>query len=229
MDNIVGSNNSSGNANTAAGGSEPNKEQHTVEAEKNINSVQPQEQMKRKETPRRSKAWEHFEEIKNSAGVVFQGRCLYYAKKIYCHSKIHGTSSLRNHVLTCMKNPHPKNTRQSLLTLLPVSNNVETKNNESQGSLGTWKFDQEAIRKCLAHMLIVDELPFKFVQREGFKKFLAATCPRFKLPSRWTLTRDCYDVYINERQSLKNFFKDHCQKVSITTDACTSIQRINYI
>ena len=141
MDNIVSSNNSSGNANTAAGGSEPNKEQHTVEAEKNINSEQPKEQMKRKETPRRSKAWDHFEEIKNSAGVVFQGRCLYCAKKIYYHSKIHGTSSLRNHVRTCMKNPHPKNTRQSLLTLLPVSNNVEAENNESQGSIGTWKFD----------------------------------------------------------------------------------------
>ena len=41
MDNIVGPNNSSGNTNTAAAGSEPNKEQHTVEAEKNINSEQP--------------------------------------------------------------------------------------------------------------------------------------------------------------------------------------------
>ena len=78
-------------------------------------------------------------------------------------------------------------------------------------------------------MLIVDKLPFKFMQREGFKKFLAAACPRFKLPSRWTLTRDCYDVFINERQSLKKFFKDHCQMVSITTDAWTSIQQINYM
>ena len=63
-------------------------------------------------------------------------------------------------------------------------------------------------------MLIVDELPFKFVQREGFKKSLAAAYPSFKLPSRWTLTRDCYDVYINERQSLKKFFKDHCQRLA---------------
>ena len=37
---------------------------------------------------------------------------------------------------------------------------------------------------CLAHMIIVDELPFKSVQREGFKKFLCVACPRFKLPSR---------------------------------------------
>ena len=174
MDNTVSPNNSNGNTNTTAGGSEPNKEQHTVEAEKNINPEQQQEQMKRKETPRRSKAWEHFEEIKNNVGIVVQVRCLYCAKKIHCHSKTYGTSSLRNHILTCMKNPYPKNTRQSLLTLLSVSNYVESENNESQGSLGTRKFDQEAIRKSLAHMLIVDELPFKFVQREGFKKFIVA-------------------------------------------------------
>ena len=92
-----------------------------------------------------------------------------------------------------------------------------------------WALGNSIKRQLDLHMLIVDELPFKFMQREGFKKFLAATCPRFKLPSRWTLTRDCYDVYINERQSLKKFFKDHCQRVSITTDAWTSIQRINYM
>ena len=96
---------------------------------------------------------------------------------------------------------------------------MEAENNESLGSLGTWKFDQEVNRKSLAHMLIMDELPFKFVQREDFKFFLVVACPSFKLPSRWTLTRDCYDVYINERHSLKNFSKDYCQRVSITTDA----------
>ena len=78
-------------------------------------------------------------------------------------------------------------------------------------------------------MLIVDELPFKFVQREGFKKNLSIAYPRFKLLIRWTFTMDCYDVYITERQSLKNFFKDHCQRANITTDAWTSIQRINYM
>ena len=70
------------------------------------------------------------------------------------------------------------------------------------GTLGTWKFDQEAIRKSLAHMLIVDELSFKFVQGEGFKKFL-----RFKLPSRWTLTRDCFELYMNKKYSLKLFLE----------------------
>ena len=78
-------------------------------------------------------------------------------------------------------------------------------------------------------MIIVDELPFKSVQWEGFKKFLCVACPRFKLPSRTTLTRNCFELYMNEKQSLKLFFRNHCQRVSIATDAWTSIQRINYM
>ena len=118
--------------------------------------------------------------------------------------------------------------RQKLLTLQPV-NMVESESKDALGSLGTWKFDQEAIRKSLAHMIIVDELPFKSLQREGFKKFLCVAYPRFKLPSRTTLTRDCFELYMKEKQSLTLFFRNHCQRVSITTDAWTSIQQINYM
>ena len=45
-------------------------------------------------------------------------------------------------------------------------------------------------------MLIVNEMPFKFVEYEGLKKFLSVACFRFKLPSKWSL---------NERHNLKNF------------------------
>ena len=35
-------------------------------------------------------------------------------------------------------------------------------------SLYNWKFDQEKAKKALAFMLIVDELPFEFVERKCF-------------------------------------------------------------
>ena len=69
----------------------------------------------------------------------------------------------RNHMLICMKNPNPKSIRQSLLTLQPDLNN-----SENVGVIWTWKFDNDAIRKALSNMCIVDELPFKFVEGEGF-------------------------------------------------------------
>ena len=64
--------------------------------------------------------------------------------------------------------PHGKDSRQSLLTLLPASDVSQSQ----VGVIGTWNFDQDAIRKALAHMLIVDKLPFKFVEGDGFKKFM---------------------------------------------------------
>ena len=127
--------------------------------------------------------------------------------------------------MRCNKMPQSKDSRQSLLTLLPASDVSES----PVGVIGTWNFDQEAIRKALAHMLIVDELPFKFVEGDGFKKFMASCCPRFKIPSRWTFSRDCHSVYLDEKVKLKEFLHNNCNRISITTDCWTSNQRINYM
>ena len=51
------------------------------------------------------------------------------------------------------------------------------------GSLDTWKFNQDVIRKAIAEMIIVDELPFRFVDGRGFRKWMALACPRFRVPS----------------------------------------------
>ncbi|XP_050207688.1 zinc finger BED domain-containing protein RICESLEEPER 2-like [Mercurialis annua] len=84
-------------------------------------------------------------------------------KNIYnSDTKINGTSTLRFHILSCLKNPHSKDTRQALFTLQPVA--ACPAKNEGKGQLGTWKFNQEDIRKALSYMLIMDELPFKFVE-----------------------------------------------------------------
>lgn len=47
-------------------------------------------------------------------------------------------------------------------------------------------------------MIVLDELPFKFVQGEGFKHFLSVACPRFSTPSRKTIARDIFLLYLNE-------------------------------
>ena len=40
---------------------------------------------------------------------------------------------------------------------------------KTKGVLISWKFDQDAIRKSIAYMLIVDKLPFKFIEGKGFQ------------------------------------------------------------
>ncbi|XP_019196619.1 PREDICTED: zinc finger BED domain-containing protein RICESLEEPER 3-like [Ipomoea nil] len=170
------------------------------------------------------------ETIKDSDGIVIKGKCIYCAKVYCCETKKHGTSSLRLHVVNCLKNPHSKETRQSLLTFQPAPSSAGTQSSEgTEGVLGTLVFDQDLIRRALAEMIILDELPFRIVEGQGFRKFVLVCCPRFKIPSRWTISRDIFKIFSDERVNLKKFFKTSSQRVSITTDTWTSVQRINYM
>ena len=57
-------------------------------------------------------------------------------------------------------------------------------------------------------MIIVDELPFSFVEKEGFKNFMRVRMPHLHIPSRRTVTRDCYELYLEEKKLLKKVFKE---------------------
>lgn len=74
-------------------------------------------------------------------------------------------------------------------------------------------FKKEACRKALAKMIIKDELPFKFVEAEGFLEFMATFCPKFDVLSRRIITRDSLQLYENEKKMLKNMFTANCQRV----------------
>ncbi|XP_019158830.1 PREDICTED: zinc finger BED domain-containing protein RICESLEEPER 2-like [Ipomoea nil] len=178
---------------------------------------------KRKELESRSIVWEHFEKIKDpETKIVIKSKCLYCAKEYFCETKKHGTSSLRNHMASCLKNPHSKDTRQSLLTFNTMSTS-EGGTEAPGGVLGTWVFNQDAIRRALCEMIIIDELPFRFVEGQGFKRFILVACPR------WTISRDIYQIFLDERLNLKKLFRVGTQRVSLTTDTWTSVQRINYM
>ena len=58
---------------------------------------------------------------------------------------------------------------------------------------------------------------------------LSDACPRFRIPSRWTIARDCYQLYIDEKIRLKKFLKFSSQRVSLTIDTWTSLQKVNYM
>ncbi|XP_052483295.1 zinc finger BED domain-containing protein RICESLEEPER 3-like [Gossypium raimondii] len=78
-------------------------------------------------------------------------------------------------------------------------------------------------------MIVIDELPFKFVESEGFKKFMFVACPRFHIPSRTTMTRDVYQLYLDESVKIKQILRSSCSRVCLTTDTWTSLQRVNYL
>lgn len=75
------------------------------------------------------------------------------------------------------------------------------------------------IRKALVEMVIIDELLFIFVEVQGFKRFIVVAYPRFKIPSRWTISRGIYAIYEEKKLQLKCFFRESTQRVSITINS----------
>ncbi|KAK2456430.1 hypothetical protein QL285_003797 [Trifolium repens] len=93
----------------------------------------------------------------------------------------------------------------------------------------TSRFDQLDCRNALVVYIILDEQPFRTVEGEGFKYFCSRMQPQFSIPSRRTIARDCYKLYLEKNVKLKAFFKSDCSRVAITTDCWTSVQNLNYL
>ena len=85
------------------------------------------------------------------------------------------------------------------------------------------------IMTVLAKMIASDKLLVRFVEGDEFRNLMSVACPRFKIPSRWTVSRDIFNIYVEEILNLKKKIKLNCQRVCLTTNSWTSFQRINYV
>ena len=98
-----------------------------------------------------------------------------------------------------------------------------------KGNLITWSFNKDECRKCLGRMIIIDELPFSFVEGEGFLELCWILCPSFEVPSRRSICRDVLSIYGDARDHLKKLFSKCLHGVCPTTDTWTSCQNVNYM
>ncbi|XP_074337509.1 zinc finger BED domain-containing protein RICESLEEPER 2-like [Apium graveolens] len=105
----------------------------------------------------------------------------------------------------------------------------QTNKDGGNTTLGSWIFDKDLAREKYIKMIIVDELPFRFGEGLGFKKFMATVQPMFQIPSRWTVARNFYGMYSLRRNELKKSLLESTQRLCRTTDTWTSNQRINYM
>ncbi|XP_071728827.1 uncharacterized protein [Rutidosis leptorrhynchoides] len=134
---------------------------------------------------KRSKWWAYFEE---SDKIDF-ANCRYCHKNIGCGSD-NGTTPLKNHISSCKEYPANMDKRQKILDLESKTRVSDDGSVETVTVPSLWEFNSEAIREALVRMLFTDELPFSFVEREGFRAFLKVINPHFPVISRSTLTRD---------------------------------------
>lgn len=176
----------------------------------------------RKKIIPRSACWNHFTKFVTEEGEK-RARCNACDVTYTMESTSGSTTNLNNHLKACLKRPrvNTSNPKQSELTFVKVS--------QETTDLSTWVFDKDAVRKALVRMIIMDELPFKIVKGEGFKYFLSIACPRFSLPSRWTIRKDCLDLFNSMKSVMKNCFEKDISRVCLTTDTWTSLQKISYM
>ena len=95
------------------------------------------------------------------------------------------------------------------------------------GNLKVVKYDPESVRQVLASMIIRDELSFKVIEGEGFKDYSHLLEPRFVIPSRITVWRDCMKIFMENKKLLKNHLKN--ERLCLTIDTWSSIQNYNYM
>ena len=134
---------------------------------------------------------------------------------------------MKNHMLSYKANPYSHDLSQ---TKIIGYHQPGSESGTAINTMGTWRFECEAVRKALGKMLVTDELPFSFLDRPGFRNFVSiALPPDFSIPSRRTISRDCYDLYMQEKSKLKMWLKEPNRRVCLTTDTWSSVQRINYM
>ncbi|XP_026430028.1 uncharacterized protein LOC113326532 [Papaver somniferum] len=109
-----------------------------------------------------SDIWNHF--TKNN---VQEAECNYCKKIIKAHSGRNGTSGIWKHFNRCKKNPNkPKPKGQQTLTLKP-----ETLG-EDEGQLVSTIFSQEKCKRAVVEFIIIDEMFFRVVEGEGFRRMM---------------------------------------------------------
>jgi hypothetical protein len=91
------------------------------------------------------------------------------------------------------------------------------------------KYCEKTIRETLCEMIIVEEFPFSFVEKNGVKKMFRVLKPRFTLPSRYIVMKDCVKLFMTKKDMMKKKLMMAGQRICLTTDTWTLIQNMNYM
>jgi hypothetical protein len=195
----------------------------------NLSSALPPKSKKNEST---STVWEHFTKLEEGDPNDPKSKCNYCGGLFSCHPRSHGTSSMLQHIRrSCKKFPGRFDKSQSKLSF-EAKREGQVGMGVGEGSCGNLviaKYNASKIRVAISKMIIVDELPFRFVEGEGFQEFMKTVEPRFLIPSRYTVMRDCVKLFMFEKEKLRAIFLTTGARVCLTTDCWTSVQNLNYM
>lgn len=78
-------------------------------------------------------------------------------------------------------------------------------------------------------MIILDQLPFRFVENVWFRLMMSICYPSLNMSSHITIVIDVYHIYVDERVKFKECRTHSFQRACLTTNTWTLLQMINYM
>ena len=155
--------------------------------------------------------WQHFIKLAGLDPKKPRFECKYCKNQYNCHGKTNSTSGMLQRMKVCKEWHFPRDDKHKILSF-------QAKRERESGSnvLVVANYSEEMIRLALARMIIIDELPFKFVEWQGFQEFMKIVEPWFPIPHRITIARACVKIYSSEVDILRRAFVG--QRVCVTTD-----------
>lgn len=154
----------------------------------------------------KSLAWSNFKKTEDSN----KSKCNHCGQLITYRSPSGvNTSSMLNYMSRCKK-LHPeldveivdgKKLKQATLF------HQRKKDKSDEGVPCFIPYDKDDCRKGLTRMIIKNELPFRIVEREGFREFIYVLQPRFEIPSCRTVTRVA-SVYFLKKKKVEDVLSE---------------------
>ena len=132
----------------------------------------------------KSPVWNEFTKVK--VGNNEYAKCNYCSKKLSGLSK-NGTNHLKCHLKTCVL----KKTKLNGQTMVQSGLRFN-RTDAGTVSVENYTFDQDIARAELSAMIVLHEYPLSMVDHVGFRRFVSALQPLFKMGTRNTIR---YKIY----------------------------------
>uniref|UniRef100_A0A803N3X8 GRF-type domain-containing protein n=1 Tax=Chenopodium quinoa TaxID=63459 RepID=A0A803N3X8_CHEQI len=146
-----------------------------------------QEYIWNRKSKRKAEYWKYYLEYVENGKL--RAECKFCPKTFAADGNLNGSKNVKNHAESCLGNPIniEKEKGKEKQTKLYFDQEHES----GELKCGSRIINLNDVREALVHMIIVDELPFKHVEKPGFRHFVQVACPQFHIPSRVTIARDC--------------------------------------
>ncbi|CAN6270664.1 unnamed protein product [Urochloa humidicola] len=161
-----------------------------------------------------SDVWKEFTRLE--VGGTVRAKCNYCSKKLSGLSR-NGTNHLRLHLKTCIQKKIKLNGKTMAQSTLRFG-----RTDVGTVSVENYTFDQDIARQELSAMIVLHEYPLSMVDHVGFRRFVGALQPLFKIGTRNTIRADIMAQYELEKKRAIEYMAGIQSRVAITTDLWTS-------